>query len=302
MNNIDMRGIYGITATPFHEDESVDMNSLERVVRFTVESGCHGVVMPVMASEYHVLTDTERKAVIDLTVKTVAGAVPVVAGVTGVSTQHSVELAKFAEGAGADSIIAMPPHNPPTKPDEVLKFFEKLSEAVSLPIWIQNHNAGGGLSAEQLAKICRSFENVSHVKEETTFAGHVTTRFLKLAGDSCQGVMGGSSCKNIINEYRRGMTGNMPASHFGDPMSKMWNLLDSGDEKSAKQIHGRLLPLINFEATYGIAAFKAVLVRRGLISSPTMRAPGRVSLDQLDNDDLDRMLRDISDLLTQKAN
>ncbi|MBT3994397.1 MAG: hypothetical protein HOF01_01205 [Chloroflexi bacterium] len=61
------RGIYGIPATPFNEDETLDIRSLESVLDFSVENGCHGIVMPVMASEYQALTDTERKQVFDIT-------------------------------------------------------------------------------------------------------------------------------------------------------------------------------------------------------------------------------------------
>jgi dihydrodipicolinate synthase/N-acetylneuraminate lyase len=46
------RAIYGIPSTPFNEDETLDVRSLESVLNFSVENGCHGIVMPVMASEY----------------------------------------------------------------------------------------------------------------------------------------------------------------------------------------------------------------------------------------------------------
>lgn len=300
-STVKMRGIYGITATPFNEDETLDLDSLDRVVNFTVESGCHGVVMPVMASEYHTLSDDERKTVIERTVRAVAGRVPVVAGISGVSNLHSIGLARFAQDAGADSVIAIPPNSRPTNPAEVLRFFEQLNDAVSVPIWVQNHNLGGGLNAAQLSEICTSFENVSYVKEETTFAGHVATQLLEAAGDHCKGVMGGGSCRNVISEFRRGMCGNMPASHFGDPMSKMWDLLDAGDVPGATEIQRRLLPLINFEGIYGVAAFKAVLFRRGLIASPTARGPGRASFDKQDHVELDMLLAEIDDLLTWKS-
>ena len=61
MNNKKFRGIFGIPVTPFNNDESIDYNSLEKVINFTVENGCNGIVIPVMASEYQTLTDEERK-------------------------------------------------------------------------------------------------------------------------------------------------------------------------------------------------------------------------------------------------
>lgn len=296
------RGIYGIPATPFNDDETLDVRSLESVLEFSVDNGCHGIVMPVMASEYQALTDTERRQVFDITTKVVANRIPTVAGVSGISSIHSIELAKYAEGAGFDSIIAMPPFNisrPSTA--EVLTFFEQLSRAVNIPIWIQNHSLGAPLSAAQVAELCENVENVSYVKEETVFAAQLTTVLLEQAGDSVKGVMGGMGCKFLISEYNRGMCGNMPASHFGDIHSKIWDLLESGDESAAREIHTRMAPLNNFESLYGMRAFKEVLYRRGVISSPTTRTPGKQELDRFDLAEYDALLASIDDLLIWKA-
>ena len=64
--------------------------------------------MPVNASEGPRLTDDERDEVLRVGVATVGGAVPVVAGASGVSIEHCVERARVAVECGADSIIAMP--------------------------------------------------------------------------------------------------------------------------------------------------------------------------------------------------
>ena len=296
------RGIYGIPATPFNENETLDVPSLESVLTFSVENGCHGIVMPVMASEFQSLTDAERKIVFDLTIKIVDGRIPTIAGISGVSNIHSIELGKYAEGAGFDSIIAMPPANlakPSTS--EVVTFFEKLSEAVQIPIWIQNHNVGTALSASQLAELCETVENVSYVKEETAFAGQLTTELFSKASKYVHGVMGGMGCKFLVSEFNRGMCGNMPASHFGDIHSKIWDLLESGDEKSARAIQTRMAPLNNYESLYGMRAFKEVLYRRGVIKTPTTRSPGKRNLDRYDLTEYDKLLESIDDLLIWKA-
>lgn len=295
------RGIYGIPATPFHDDDTLDLSSLESVLDFSVENGCHGIVMPVMASEYQSLTDTERRQVFDITTRVVDNRIPTVAGVTGVSNIHSIELAKYAEGAGFDSVIAMPPHSMQPSTAEVLIFFEQLSDALNIPIWIQNHSLGAPLNAAQLVELCENVENVDYVKEETVFAGQLTTELLSRAGDSVKGVMGGMGCKFLVSEYKRGMCGNMPASHFGDIHSKIWNLLEAGDEAGAREIHTRMAPLNNFESLYGMRAFKEVLLRRGVITSPTTRSPGKRNLDAHDMAELDVLLAGIDDLLIWKA-
>jgi len=54
------RGVFTIPVTPFHEDGSIDWDSLRRCVEFCIEAGAHGIVMPVNASEFFTLTDDER--------------------------------------------------------------------------------------------------------------------------------------------------------------------------------------------------------------------------------------------------
>ncbi|MDA1280581.1 MAG: dihydrodipicolinate synthase family protein [Chloroflexi bacterium] len=295
------RGIYGIPATPFLEDDTLDIRSLEAVLHFSVENGCHGIVMPVMASEYQSLTDDERKLIFEFTTKIVDRRIPTVAGVTGISNAHSIGLAKHAQDAGFDSVIAMPPHSAKPSTAEVLVFFEQLSDALNIPIWIQNHSAGAPLSADQLAELCEKVENVSYVKEETQFAGQLTTALLEQAGHSVKGVMGGMGCKFLVAEYNRGMCGNMPASHYGDIHSKIWELLEIGDQSRAREIHTRMAPLNNWESLYGMRAFKEVLFRRGVITSPTTRSPGKKSLDKYDMAELDALLATIDDMFTWKA-
>ena len=292
------RGIFGIPATPFNEDETIDTRSLESVLNFTVESGCHGMAVPVMASEYQSLTDDERKLIVETAVRVVNGRVPVVAGVSGVSNIHSIALARHAEDAGADAVIALPPFSLPPSPAEVERFFLQLGAAVGIPVFIQNHPAGYPLSAEALARICRARPNVFYIKEETRFAGRTATRAMELAGDACPGVMGGMSCRFLISEYRRGECGNMPGSHWGDVVSVIWNRLEAGDEAGARQMHTRLLPLLNFELMNGMPAFKEVLVRRGVIATATVRSPGRHDLDRHDMEELGILMAEVRDLLT----
>ena len=295
------RGIFGIPATPFNEDETLDIRSLESVLNFSVENGCTGIVMPVMASEYHVLTDDERRQISEITVKVVDGRATTVAGITGVSNGHSIGLAKHAQDVGFDSVIAMPPYSIKPSTSEILTFFEQLSDALDIPIFVQNHSGGAPLSALQLAELCEKVENVSYVKEETQFAGQLTSALFERAGNSVKGVMGGSGCKFLVSEYNRGMCGNMPASHFGDIHSKIWNLLEDGDEAGARAIQTRMAPLNNYESLYGTRAFKEILFRRGVITSPTTRSPGKKSLDKYDLAEYDTLLASIDDLMTWKA-
>src|SRR5438477_8566192 len=88
--NSSFRGVFAIPPTPFDDAGNVDEASLRRCVDFCVAAGSHGIVAPVNASEAVSLTDAERLRVAEVLVEQTAGRVPVVVGVSGVSTQASV--------------------------------------------------------------------------------------------------------------------------------------------------------------------------------------------------------------------
>src|SRR5216683_775992 len=123
------RGVFTIPVTPFDQHGDVDEPSLERCVRFCVDAGAHGVVAPVNASEAPLLSDDERKRVAEIVVATVVRQVPVVVGVSGVTTRQSVDLARHARQVGADAVIAMPPYVKKASPSEIIEFYEQVASA-----------------------------------------------------------------------------------------------------------------------------------------------------------------------------
>ena len=101
------RGIFGILTASYKEDMSLDEKSVRSQVDFCVKAGSHGIVVPVNASEFIVLSDEERKDIIRFTVEQAAGRVPVIAGVTTQSTYQSVEFAAYAGKIGGLGLLMM---------------------------------------------------------------------------------------------------------------------------------------------------------------------------------------------------
>jgi dihydrodipicolinate synthase/N-acetylneuraminate lyase len=294
------RGVYAIPPTPFTEEDRIDVESLRRVVDFCVTSGAHGIVAPVNASEGPFLTDDERKSVVEVIVEQTNGRVPVVAGVSSVSTRATVEYARHAESAGADALIAMPPYVRHPSTDEIPAFYVALASASRLPIFIQNYVApvGTPMSAALVARLMREIDTVSYLKEETALAPQLMTQIKALAGDAVLGMMGGMAGRYLLDEYARGACGTMPACEVTDAHVLVWDALEAGDESLARERFRLLLPLLNYESMFGIVVYKEVLRRRGVIASARVRAPGSPSLDEHNHRELDAILRDLAPLLT----
>jgi dihydrodipicolinate synthase/N-acetylneuraminate lyase len=294
------RGVFTIPVTPFDADGEVDEQSLERCVGFCVDAGAHGVVAPVNASEAPVLSDDERKRVADIVVATVARRAPVVIGVSGVTTRQSVDLARHARQTGADAVIAMPPYVKKASPSEIVDFYQRVARAAEAPVFIQNYGApvGTPMSARFMADLVQQIDGVEYVKEETAQAAHVMTELLSIGGPRLKGIMGGMAGRYLFNEVRRGACGTMPACEVTDVDVLIWNAIEAGDLVRARQIHNRLMPLLNIESLYGAAIYKEVLKRRGIIEHSVMRGPGLVELDTFDQQELDAILADVSELFT----
>jgi len=264
-----------------------------------MEAGAHGLVGPANASEFSLLSDDERKRWIETVVSEAGGQIPVIAATTSGHTLPAVALSRYAQRAGANGIMAMPPHVVHFDAAGCYDYYQALSEAVDTPIFIQNYGGpvGTPMSADLLARMCRDLPHVDYIKEETLPEPHKITATIAAAGDHCKGVFGGQGGIYLIDEYRRGAAGNMPACQAADVQVAMWDKLEAQDEDGARQIFNRILPLINYERLHGVAAYKEVLFRRGIFTSRVSRYPGAV-LDDHDCMELDAIMSDVELLFT----
>lgn len=301
MSSAAYRGVFAIPVTPFTDKDEIDEESLVRCVRFCLAAGVHGIVGPVNASEAIALTDSERLRVAEILVAETAGRVPVIVGVSGVSTAASALYAGHAARIGANAVMAMPPYvrHPPTT--EIVEFYTAVADAANgLPVWIQNYVApvGTPMTAEFVNRLIQDIPSVDYLKEETAFAPQVMSRVRSLAGDKLKGIMGGMAGRYLLEEVRRGAGGTMPACEVADAHVRVWDAIAAGDEEEARRRHNQLLPLLNYEAMYSFTIYKEVLWRRGVIRSPRTRVPGAGRLDDENGKELDLLLRDLEPLLT----
>jgi len=291
------RGIFVIVVTPFTETYEMDEESLRKEVQFCIEAGAHGLVGPANASEFPTMSDDERKRWLDIVVAEAGGQIPVIATTTAGHLMPAVALSRYAEEIGADGIMAMPPHILHPDAAGCYEYYKALSDALTIPIIIQNYAgpAGTPMSSELVARMCRELEQVQYIKEETLPEPRMIGATIEAAGTACRGVMGGQGGIYMLDEYRRGACGNMPAGQVTDVHVDIWQLLEEGDEAGARTLFNRLLPLLNFERMHGVATYKEVLKRRGIFQTSISRAPGKF-LDDLDRAELDAIMADVEPL------
>ena len=124
--------------TPMHEDGSLDLNSLRKLVDFHVQEGTDGIVIVGTTGESPTVNVEEHCELIKATVTHAAGRIPVIAGTGANSTAEAIELTEFARKAGADMALSVVPYyNKPTQ-EGLYRHFKTIAEAVELPVLLYN--------------------------------------------------------------------------------------------------------------------------------------------------------------------
>ena len=289
-----MRGIFPVLQTPLDANGELDEASFRREVAFAIEAGAHGLVYPVLASEFQFLSDRERRRMVAIAVGEAAGQIPVVVGVAGPCAAVAVEHASHAAQVGADAVIALPPYIAQASQEEILAYYRAIAQAAERPVFVQHSHPG--MAPPFLVRLLREVEHIRYIKEETPPSAHNISAVLDAVGEECWGVFGGALGRWMISEMRRGACGFMPATETTDVYVQIWDAFQSGDEAEARRIFSRLLPLINLAGLLGMRPLFEVLVRRGILRTTLMRTPGRPELDKDDRRELDAILEDISPL------
>ena len=287
-----MRGIFPVMQTALRADGALDIEGMQKQVEFCVEGGAHGLVFPVLGSEFQYLNEGEREQLTGVIVNAAAGRLPVVAGVAGPSKEVAVACTQGAVRAGADAVVALPPYLSGGTPDEVRAYYEAIAETAQRPVFLQH--TSGGLTASFMRDLFAEVEHISYLQEEQMPSAHEISAVVKEVKEGCLGVFGGGHGRWMLSELRRGATGFMPAVEAVDIHVQIWNAFQAGDEAQAREIFNALLPQINLLLLLGLRVCKTVLVRRGVLSSAEMRTPGIVRLDAEDEYELDQVMANLN--------
>jgi 4-hydroxy-tetrahydrodipicolinate synthase len=281
------RGSFAIPMTPFDERDRIDEDVLRAEIEFCVQAGARGLVTPVMVSEFFYLSEDERRLMIRVPVEQAAGRIPVVANCAAVNTPLAVSYARYAQEVGADAVIAMPPYIHRPDWERIQAYFQAISDAVGIPVWIQNAGLVA-LSADQVVTLCSEVERVSWVKEEVSPSTHSIGALIRKDCPAIEGVMGGSGGRYMITERARGSKGVVHACEICDVIQEIWDLLDANQEDAARDLFERALPAIDLEGLMGMAFAKQIMVRRGVFKDYRMRLTSR-PLDEDDLREIDRV-------------
>jgi dihydrodipicolinate synthase/N-acetylneuraminate lyase len=272
------RGVFPVVPTTFTESGELDLASQKRCVDFMIDSGSNGLCILANFSEQFVLSDDEREVLTKTVLEHVAGRVPVIVTTTHYSTQVCAARSQYAQAMGAAMIMVMPPYHGATfrVPEEKsYEFFAELSDALRIPIMIQDAPASGTtLSAAFLARMAKEIEQVCYFKIETAGAASKLRELIRLGGDAIEGPWDGEEAITLIPDLDAGATGAMTGGAYADGIRLIVDAYVAGRRDEAIDAYMRWLPLINYENRQsGLLAAKTLMKEGGVIASDAPRRP-----------------------------
>ena len=267
--------------TPFIDGE-LDEKGLVDLIEFQIENGIHGIVPCGTTGESATLGFDEHKRVIDLTVKTVNGRVPVIAGTGANSTLEAIELSESAKDSGTDAVLSVAPYYNKPNQEGLYLHFKAIAEAVDIPMVL--YNVPGRtvihILPETVARLAK-IDNIIGIKEACGSLEQISDvirfcpdDFILLSGDDFTSMptalIGGNGVISVISNVD-------PAG-----MSRMMEAALSGNLSEANKEHYRLFTMMKlmFKSPSPGPAKKA-LEMLGRIQDGTPRLPMTPADDQI---------------------
>jgi 4-hydroxy-tetrahydrodipicolinate synthase len=175
------KGVYTALVTPFR-DGKLDEEALRNLVEWQINEGIHGLVMAGTTGESPTLSSDEYRRLLELTIQTAKGRVPVIAGTGTNSTAATIEKTRLAKELGAAAaLVVMPYYNKPTQ-EGLKRHYHALNDAVDLPLIIYNvpPRSGVDMNVSTMAELSH-LKNIVGVKDATDDLSRplLTHRFCK---------------------------------------------------------------------------------------------------------------------------
>ena len=161
-------GSFVALVTPFKDDESLDEAKLKELIEFQIDGGTHGIVPCGTTGESPSLSEEEHDRVIELTVETVNGRVPIIAGTGSNSTVRTLRATEHAAHAGADAALIVTPYYNKPNQQGLYAHYMKIADSVDIPIIIYNvpGRCGTDILSDTVAQLA-DHPNIVGLKEAT---------------------------------------------------------------------------------------------------------------------------------------
>jgi 4-hydroxy-tetrahydrodipicolinate synthase len=252
MNSISWRGVYPAATTQFNADSSIDFEASQGVLDALIKDGVHGLIVLGTCGENNSLDADEKRAALKAAVEVVAGRVPVVVGVSEMTTDRAAKFAKDAEAIGADALMVLPAMVYVPTELELENHFRTVAAATSLPIMLYNNPPAYRVSiTTSVLRRLADVPNIVAVKESAPDTRRFTDllnvfgdRYILMAGlddVALEGLLLGA------HGWVSGLTSAFPQESVA-----LVAAFDRGDLAEALKIYRWFMPLLHLDAEHDL--------------------------------------------------
>jgi 4-hydroxy-2-oxoglutarate aldolase len=292
-----LEGIIAAIPTPFHPDETLNLEALESNVKRWNDTSLTGYTVLGTTGEFVSLTLDEKKRVLERAREATPREKVFLAGTGAESTFETISLTRFSAALGADYAIVVTPHynRPAFAPQSLVEHYHRIADASGIPVVVYHIPACTGLRLEP-ATIARIAEhpNVAGIKDSSgdVLALQETRRvcpeeFAVLTG----------SAQILLAAFTVGASGAILADACAawDEPSELQEALSAGEIDRARAIQMRLARFSReVVSSRGIPGVKALLDRMGFYGGPPRLPLLPLAADAAD--DVERALQSLKAL------
>jgi 4-hydroxy-tetrahydrodipicolinate synthase len=252
MRQMNWSGVFPAATTQFDADLAVDLAATQAVQSALVRDGVHGLVLLGTVGEGNSLDAAEKRVVLRGAVEAVGGRVPLIAGVSELTTAAAVAYARDAERIGIDALMVLPAMVYVPTVHELRQHFRAVARATRLPIMLYNNPPAYrvGIDLGTLEDLAGE-PNIVAVKESspdprrfTDIANAFGDRYKVLAGlddIALEGLLLGAC------GWVSGLTNAFPAESLA-----MYEAARRGDLERARAIYRWFMPLLHLDAEHDL--------------------------------------------------
>lgn len=282
-------GVFPAVTTQFDADLAVDLTATQAVQAALVDTGVHGLIVLGTCGENNSLTAEEKRAVLGAAVKVANGRVPVIAGVSELTTSAATAFARDAEAIGASGLMALPAMVYVPTPAELEWHFCAIAQSTRLPIMLYNNPPAyrTAIDLETLARLAE-VPNIVAVKESSPDSRRFTDlinafgeRFVLFAGlddVAFEGLTLGA------RGWVSGLTNAFPHESLA-----LYQALRAGDLERARALYRWFMPLLHLDAGHDLV--QAIKLAEHLMGRGSERVrPPRLPLAGARREEVTRLI------------
>jgi dihydrodipicolinate synthase/N-acetylneuraminate lyase len=289
---MQFRGAIPVLVAPFHEDESIDEAGLQKQVDFIIPRAA-AICVPGFGTEFYKLSDPERYHVADVVLAHTAKRKPVIVSTGSGSIRTTIEFSRYAESKGADCLMLLSPRIVPLGIKELIRFYERVADSVSIPIMIQDADfTGPGIPARVYADLSRRLQNLKFAKLENPLPGTKCSEIIRESDGRVQVVFGLWGIY-MADGLRKGASGIMAGPGIVEVYARIMSLFDQGRTEESRNLLYRTMPYLSFclqHVESGLALDKRMLKRRGILRNELLREP-HLHLEETNADEMDALIK-----------